>query len=40
MSVNEAEALMAAVGAKELPAVDRQGRFIGVGEALGISHAA
>ena len=40
MSVNEAEALMAAVGAKELPAVDRQGRFIGVVEVLDISHAA
>jgi CBS domain-containing protein len=40
MSVNEARALMAAMGAKQLPAVDRQGRFIGIVEVLDINHAA
>ena len=40
MTVNEARALMAAVGAKQLPAVDSQGRFIGVVEVLDINHAA
>ena len=40
MSVNDARALMAAVGVKQLPAVDRQGKFIGVVEVLDIKHAA
>ena len=40
MTVNEARAVMAAVGAKQLPAVDSQGRFIGVVEVLDINHAA
>jgi CBS domain-containing protein len=40
VTVTEARALMAAVGAKQLPAVDRQGRFIGVVEMLDINHAA
>ena len=40
MSVSEARALMAAVGMKQLPAVDSQGRFIGVVEVLDINHAA
>jgi CBS domain-containing protein len=40
MSVNEAGALMAAVDATQLPAVDRQGRFVGVVEVLDINHAA
>ena len=40
MSVGDARALMAAVGVKQLPAVDRQGRFIGVVEVLDINHAA
>jgi CBS domain-containing protein len=40
ITVTEARALMVAVGAKQLPAVDRQGRFIGVVEMLDINHAA
>jgi len=40
MSVSDARALMAAGGVKQLPAVDRQGRFIGVVEVLDINHAA
>jgi len=40
MTWTDARALMAAVGAKQLPAVDRQGRFIGVIEMLDINHAA
>jgi CBS domain-containing protein len=40
VTVTEARALMAAVGAKQLPAVDRQGRFIGVVEMLDINYAA
>ena len=40
MTVNEARAVMAAVGVKQLPAVDRQGRFIEVVEVLDINHAA
>jgi CBS domain-containing protein len=40
MSVNEARALMAAVGGRQLPAVDRQGKFIGVVEVLDFNHAA
>ena len=40
MTENEARAVMAAVGAKQLPAIDGQGRFIGVVEVLDINHAA
>ena len=40
MPMSEARALMAAAGVKQLPAVDRQGRFLGVVEVLDINHAA
>ena len=40
MTENEARAVMAAGGAKQLPAIDSQGRFIGVVEVLDINHAA